>query len=253
MSAAALRLPLFSRSLLLQAGFSDERRQGLGFAWALDPALRAAYSGDPEGLTAARARHLEAFNIQPHAVGVPLGIVAALETRSAAGDHDAAAAAVRLKPALGAALSGSADAFFWGGLRPLAGALALFVAAAGTAAGMRGAIGFGAVLGLAAFNGPAVFARWEGLARGLRDGQGAAAAVAGLPVQRWVRAARLAAAALVIAAAFAALGLPFVPRAAAAVAFAAGAGLSRVAGGPLRLAAAAAILGAAAAAAGWGN
>ncbi len=251
-SVRAPRVPLFLRSFLLQAGFSGERLQGLGFAWSIDPALRAAYARDPEGLACARARHLAAFNVQPHAVGVPLGIASQLEILSAAGDASAAARAVRLKSALGAALSGAADAFFWGSLRPLAGALAACIATVGFVAGLGHAIPAGVVLGLAVFNGPALAARWRGLGLGLSGGESAAAAVAGLPVQRWIRAARLAAAVFVFAAAVAALGLPFVHRVGAAAAFAVGAGLSRFVGGPLRLAAAAGLLGLAASAAGWG-
>jgi PTS system mannose-specific IID component len=252
MSALTVRAPLFVRSFLLQAGFSDERRQGLGFAWAVDPALRAAYSANPDGLRAARARHLASFNVQPYAVGVPLGIVAALEARAPLEGCAAAERAEVLKSALSAALSGPADAFFWGALRPLAGALAVAVGAGGWLLGLRHSVALGAALGLIAFNAPALAARWLGLTAGLRDGETAAAVVAGLPVRDWIRGVRLAAAALVFAAAFVALGLPFVPRAAAAVAFAVGAGLSRAVGGPLRLIAAAGLLGMAASAAGWG-
>ncbi len=248
-----LRVRLFVRSFLLQAGFSDERRQGLGFAWAIDPALKRAYAGDAAGLAAARARALASFNAQPYAAGLPLGAAAALEGRAAAGETALAARAGALKAALGAALAGSADAFFWGALRPLAGAVAVAAAVAGVRLGMSQPFLWSAALGLAVFNAPALRARWAGVDLGLRDGEAAAAAVARLPVQDWILAARRAAAAAALAAPLAAGVSPSssAPRGLAATAFAAGAGLTRHTNGPLRLIAAAGLLGAAASAAGW--
>lgn len=252
MNALSLRAALFARSFFLQAGFGDERRQGLGFAWAIDPALRAAHAAHPGHLAAARERHLGAFNCQPHAAGLPLGVVAALELKAGAGDAAAAARAAALKPALGAALSGAADGFFWGSLRPLAAALAAAVGIAGVVARTSHSIAAGVALGLLAFNAPALYARWRGLTLGLRDGEGAAVAAAALPVPVWSRRLRLAALGLVVASALAGLRLPFAaPPAWAAAAFAVGAGLSRAAGGALRLVGAAALLAMAASAAGW--
>jgi PTS system mannose-specific IID component len=247
-----LRGRLFARALLLQAGFSDERRQALGFAWSLDPALVRAYAGDAAGLNAARARHLAPFNAQPCAASLPLGVTAALEARAAQGDPAAAARGVALKAALGAALSGPADAFFWGALRPLAGAAAVFGALAAWRLGEPRPLAFGAGLGLLIFNIPSLWARWAGVGRGLDEGEGAAQAACRLPAQAWIRAARRAAVIAIFAAVWAAIGLPFgIPRLLAAAAFAAGAALGRWSGGPLRLVAAAGLLGAAAAAAGW--
>jgi PTS system mannose-specific IID component len=248
-----LRWRLFLRLPLLQAGFSDERRQGLGFAWAIDPALASAYALDAAGLAAARERHLASFNAQPCAAGLPLGVAAGLEARAAGGDAGAAARAVALKAALGAALSGSADAFFWGALRPLAAASAVFVAMMAARFDSASPLAWGAGAGLFLFNAPALWARWTGVARGLSEGDGAAAAAAALPAQAWIRGARRAAAAMIIAAVWSVVASQFgVPGAFAAVSFAAGAGLGRFTGGPLRLVAGAALLGAAASAAGFG-
>jgi PTS system mannose-specific IID component len=248
----ALRAPLIIRSLFLQAGFSDERRQGLGFAWIMDPALRAAYGAD--GLNAARLRQLGVFNAQPNAAGLVIGACAALEARAAAGETAAAARAATFKTALAAALSGSADAFFWGALRPLAAATAAFLAVFGLRRGTASPLLFAATAGLLVFNVPALSARVLGVARGLEDADAAARSVAALPVQRWIRSMRLAAAVLIFAAAAAFLGDPFcrTPAALAAAALALGAVAARATGGPLRLVAAAGLLGAAAAAAmGW--
>jgi PTS system mannose-specific IID component len=248
----SLSLRLFARSLLLQAGFSDERRQALGFAWAIEPALARAYGRDASALNAARARHLAPFNAQPSAAGLPLGVAAELELRAAQGDAAAASRGVALKTPVCAALSGAADAFFWGALRPLAAAAAVLGALAAAHRAASRPLAFGAALGLLIFNVPSLWTRWTGVRLGLREGEAAVQAACRLPVQDWIRAARFAAVLLILAAVWAGLGLPLESaRVPAAVAFAAGAGLSRFTGGPLRLVAAAGLLGAAASAAGW--
>ncbi len=243
-----LRPRLFLRSLLLQAGFGDERRQGLGFSWIIDPALRAAYRSDAAGLRAARLRHLEAFNTQPCAAGLIVGACAALEGRAAAGDAGAEERARAFKNSIGAALAGSADALFWGALRPLAAATAVFVGIVLYRARAASPLLIAAAAGLLVFNAPALTARWLGVARGLAAGDAAALEACSLPAQAWIRAARATALALALAAGAAALALPEVRAhaALAAAALAFGAAFSRAAGGPLKLVAAAGLLGTAA-------
>ena len=249
---AGLARTLFARSVFLQAGFGDERRQGLGFAWAIDPALRLAYAGDAAGLTAARLRHLAPFNAQPYAAALPLGAVAALELRAGAGEPALAQRGVALKASVGAALSGCADAFFWGALRPLAGVAAVGVGVVFWRLRLAHPCQAGVAAGLLIFNIPALAARALGVSAGLREGEAAALSAARLPAQKWIRVARRAAVAMIVLTAWLALGLPEIPaRVLAAGAFAAGAGLSRFAGGPMRLAAAAFAAGAAASLAGW--
>lgn len=249
-----LRPRLFLRSLFLQAGFGDERRQGLGFSWVIDPALRAAYRGDATGLRAARLRHLEAFNTQPCAAGLIVGACAALEGRAAAGDAGAGERARAFKSSIGAALAGSADALFWGALRPLSAATAALIAVVLYRADAASPLFLGAAAGLLVFNVPALTARWLGVGRGLAAADAAALEACSLPAQAWIRAARWTALALALAACAAALELPELRAhaALAAAAIAAGAALSRAAGGPLKLVAAAGVLGAAASLArGW--
>lgn len=247
MSAATLT----ARSVLLQAGFGDERRQALGFAWALDADLRRAYGADAKGLASARARHLAPFNCQPHAAGLVLGATAALESRAASGDAAAAARIAPLKTALGAGLSGSADALFWGALRPLAAGSSLLVTASAFRFGVPGALALGAAVGLAAFNAPAWLARSRGVEAGLSRGEAAALELAALPARKWIFGARRAALVALVAAIALRLSptLPFSPIPAAA-AFVAGAALSRRLS-PLTLALGAGALGAFASFAGW--
>lgn len=248
---SALCARMFLRSFLLQSGFSDEGRQTLGFAWALDPALRAAYGSDAPGLAAARARHLGPFNTNPCAAGIILGTTAALESR-AAGTPSLAERVLALKSAAGASLAGAADALFWGSLRPLAASLAVFTAAVFHHLRLPHSLFWGAFAGLAVFNVPALAARWVGLSKGLAEADASLLSVARFPVQTWIRRGRLAAIFLLIAASAlvgssGSVASPLF----AACAFAAGVILSRVVGGPLRLVAASGLLGVAAAAGGW--
>lgn len=243
MSMLSLRTRLFLRSLLLQAGFSDERRQGLGFAWAVDPALRMAYSSVPEALKAARLRHLAAFNIEPHAVGLPLGVVASLEQRAGSGDMSAVDAAVRLKNTLGTSLSAAADAFFWGALRPLACAVAFTTIIGGIFLKLGHPVLTGVLVGLALFNAPALWVRWKGLSLGLAQSERACVEVSCLPVQSWIHWTRIAAGLLV--AAGAAAGCVAFSQDRVVLAFVFGVILSHRVGGPLALVAAAGVFGAA--------
>lgn len=243
---------IFLRSLALQAGYGDERRQALGFAWALDPVLREAYGGDAVGLAAARSRHLSSFNTNPFASGIILGTTAALETRVAAGEQALSPRVATLKSAAGASLAGAADAFFWGSLRPLAAALAVLVATTLWCLRLPHPVAWGAAAGLVVFNTAALGARWTGLACGLARGEASMIVASGLPVSTWVKRVRWTAAGLMTAAAaLAAVATDAAPPLLAACSFAAGAGLARPAGGVLRLVAGAGVLGAVAATIGW--
>lgn len=230
-------LGMFLRSFLLQAGFADEGRQALGFAWAMDPAL---------GSAEARARHLAPFNANPYVAGIILGTTAALEGRGLA------VRASALKSAASASLSAAADALFWGSLRPLAAALAVFTAVVFHHLHLPHPLFWGAFAGLAVFNIPAMTARWVGLSLGLAQAEGTLVVVARLPVQVWIARARMAAVFLLVgASALASISAETAPPSLTVVAFLAGLGLSRRAGGSLRLVAAAGLLGVVAAAGGW--
>ena len=239
-----MRLRLFLRSFLLQAGYGDERRQALGFAWAVDPALRRAHRG-AQALRDARKRQLACVNTQPVAAGLVLGTTAALEARGQLGREAA------LKQALCCSLAAAGDSFFWGALRPLAAATAWLVGLLAVRLEPAAWLA-GPAAGLLAFNGPALAIRWRGLSVGLEKGEAAALEAAALEARAWTRRVRRGAAPLL--AACCALALADTPKPAAwllAGAFAAGALLSARAGGALRLTAAAGVAGALASAAGW--
>jgi PTS system mannose-specific IID component len=115
------------RSSLLQATWNYERQQGIGWAWALEPALRRLYP-DAEMLRARLAEHTAYFNTQPTMASLALGAVAALEERRAAGDGPDAEAIARVKGVLGSSLAALGDRLFWFTLRPFAACLGIWLA-----------------------------------------------------------------------------------------------------------------------------
>jgi PTS system mannose-specific IID component len=119
------------RSLFLQATFNYERQQGLGWAWALQPALERLYS-DPAEVCERLAEHTAYFNTQPTLASLALGAVAALEEGRAAGEGPDAAAVTRIKGVLGSSLAALGDRLFWFTLRPFAALLGVLVALGGS-------------------------------------------------------------------------------------------------------------------------
>lgn len=118
-------LAVFWRALLIQATWSYDRMQTLGFAYAMEPALRKLYPDQAEYEARLRV-HLEYFNTQPYFASFILGGAVRLEQDRATGDsRDADAAG--LKAALMAPLGALGDSFFWGALKPFAAILAVAV------------------------------------------------------------------------------------------------------------------------------
>ena len=120
-------LGVFLRSLLLQASWSFERMQSLGFAFAIEPVLKKLYPEVAE-YEARLHRHMEYFNTQPYLASFILGAVVRMEEERTASLH-ASDDAAGLKSALMAPLGALGDSFFWGALKPLAaaGAVALIM------------------------------------------------------------------------------------------------------------------------------
>jgi PTS system mannose-specific IID component len=113
---------VFRRALLLQASWSFDRMQTLGFAYAIEPVLQKLYPDHAEYETRLRS-HLEYFNTQPYCASFILGAVAGLEEDRATG-RNADADVSGLKTSLMAPLGALGDSFFWGALKPLAAVIA---------------------------------------------------------------------------------------------------------------------------------
>jgi PTS system mannose-specific IID component len=112
----------FWRSLFLQAAWNRRGMQNLGFAYAIDPALRALYP-DAARHREALGRHLGFFNCHPYAAAAILGGAIHHEEKVAAGAEPSVAPGA-YKATLQGPLAAIGDGFFWTALRPFFGALA---------------------------------------------------------------------------------------------------------------------------------
>ena len=122
------------RAALLQAAFNYERQQGLGWAWALEPALARIYP-DAAVRRERIAEHTAFFNTQPSLASLVLGAVARLEERRAAGEGPDAVTIARVKGVLGSSAAALGDPLFWFTLRPFAACLGVLLAPAGPVQG----------------------------------------------------------------------------------------------------------------------
>ncbi len=113
---------VFWRCLFLQAAWNRRGMQNLGFAYAIDPALRALYP-EPERRSEALKRHLCFFNCHPYTAAAILGGAIHHEERVARGDEPARSP-TDYKSTLQGPLAAVGDSFFWTALRPLLGAAA---------------------------------------------------------------------------------------------------------------------------------
>ena len=110
----------FARSFLIQGSWNYRTMLGSGFAFAMLPALRVIFRGDPAALEASLQRHLEHFNAHPYLSGVALG--AALRMESEGEDPEQVR---RFKTAIRGPLGGLGDTLVWASWLPSISMLAL--------------------------------------------------------------------------------------------------------------------------------
>ena len=113
---------VFWRCLFLQAAWNRRGMQNLGFAYAIDPALRALYP-EPERRREALRRHLCFFNCHPYLAAAIVGGAIHHEERVVAGEEPARGPS-DYKSTLQGPLAAVGDGFFWTALRPFLGAAA---------------------------------------------------------------------------------------------------------------------------------
>lgn len=116
-------LRVFLRSFLIQASWSFDRMQSLGFAYAIHPVLKRLYP-DREEYRSRLNLHMEYFNTQPYLASFILGAAARMEQERASGRNRAVDVS-GLKSALMAPLGALGDSFFWGALKPLSTVIAV--------------------------------------------------------------------------------------------------------------------------------
>jgi len=160
-------LRVFWRSLFLQAAWNPHGMQNLGFAFAMQPALRELYPDDAERARAAE-RHLEFFNCHPYLAAAIVGGAVRLEEDVARGAADPRSVSA-FKAALGPPFAALGDGFFWLALRPAA---ALAAAVTEPYLGVYCVLVF-----LAIYNGVHLLARAWLFFAGYRRGEGIVLAV----------------------------------------------------------------------------
>ena len=183
---AATLARVFWRCLFLQAAWNRRGMQNLGFAYAIDPALRRLYA-DPERRKEALRRHLCFFNCHPYTGAAIVGGAIHHEERVAAGE-EAERLPLVFKETLQGPLAAIGDGFFWTALRPFFGALMAF-----------GALAFGwpaVVAGLVLYNAVHMALRIRLFLAGYRRGDAVVSEVARLSLPVVADRLRLGAAAL---------------------------------------------------------
>ena len=152
-------LKMLGRSFLLQSSWNFERLQNLGFLFMILPGLKAIYGQDVPGEVL--ARHKEYFNTHPYFAPLVAGATLRLEAASAAGEEIPVEVS-DFKRMVMAPFAAIGDSLFWGGVRPLAAIVALFVAAQGSL--------WAPVVFLVLFNVPHLVCRSAGLFFGYYGG-----------------------------------------------------------------------------------
>lgn len=111
---------VFIRTFFLQSAWNFERMQSVGFAFAVEPALKQIY-GRTDSLRDALRRHLELFNTHPYLAGLLIGMTARYEEESAKaepGKRDELHRRIaELKERMSGPLAAIGDGCFWSGLR----------------------------------------------------------------------------------------------------------------------------------------
>ncbi|HEX9755155.1 MAG TPA: PTS system mannose/fructose/sorbose family transporter subunit IID [Gemmatimonadales bacterium] len=118
--------PVLLRLLALQAAWSYERMQGIGIAWATEPALRDLFGQNEARYREALARAALFFNANPYLAAGAIGAELRAEADSVPGPQ-----VERLRTALCGPLGALGDRLFWAGVVPALGAGAALAIAMG--------------------------------------------------------------------------------------------------------------------------
>jgi len=116
---------VLARSLLVQAAWNHQTRQGTGMAYAMIPALEYIHRS-PEALQEALNRHAAPFNAHPYLDTLALGSLCRLEA-----DGESDEAIRRFRGAIGGPLGALGDRLVWAGWLPLCTVLAVCLYLAG--------------------------------------------------------------------------------------------------------------------------
>ena len=137
-----------------------ERMQNVGFAFAMEPAIRSLYPKDQ--WNAVMKRHLLFFNSNPYVSSAILGAVLNLEEKHANGEIDSQSI-VDFKQFMMGPVAALGDSFFWTSLKPLVASIVIIAALSGWY--------WAPVLFLIAYNLVQVSMRLYGVFAGYREGE----------------------------------------------------------------------------------
>ena len=162
------------RSFAVQGSWNYRTLLGTGFAFMLLPALQHVFRNDPEGLSAARARHAALFNSHPYLAPVAAGAVARLEADGAPAELQQ-----RFKEAVRGPLGALGDRLFWLSWRPVCALLGVALLL------LRAPWWTGVLVFLLAYNAVHLPVRAWGLDVGLRAGLQVGASLRSAALERW--------------------------------------------------------------------
>lgn len=118
----------------LQLGHNYERMQGMGYFYAILPALKKFYGDDPEALDRAYRAHIQFYNTTPQMSEIIIGMNLAIEEEEGIA---ALETATSLKTALMGPFAGVGDVIFGVIAGTIFGAIAGNMAIAGSPVGME--------------------------------------------------------------------------------------------------------------------
>ena len=119
---------VFLRSFCIQAVMNYERMQNIGFAFAMEPAVRKLYP--KERWNEVMGRHLKFFNSNPYLSSAILGAVLNMEERHANGEIDSGSI-TDYKQFMMGPVAALGDSFFWTSLKPLVASIVIITALSG--------------------------------------------------------------------------------------------------------------------------
>jgi mannose/fructose/sorbose-specific phosphotransferase system IID component len=151
---------IFWRSQFFQASWNYERMQGMGYAYAVEPALDLLYTKEESRIR--KQEHLEFFNSQPYIANLVVGMNLAVEEKASLEEESARRLVSSIKLGMMGPLAGVGDSLFWGTLRPLIASLAATMALSGNV--------FGPVVFFVSWNVLRLVARYGFLYYGYRFG-----------------------------------------------------------------------------------
>jgi PTS system mannose-specific IID component len=151
---------IFLRSFLIQAAWTFEGFQSIGFTYGIAPLLETIYQDEGERAEVLR-RYLKLFNSHPYMSTAILGATAAIE-RGKKEEH--IGTVEQLRNTVSGPLAALGDALFWTGLKPLFSIIAVIAAYLGYMAAP--------LIFLVLFNSFHIWMRIVGFIQGLRHGFG---------------------------------------------------------------------------------